>query len=121
MTSRPIGSLQEKLLYPSIPIGFLNDVLQAARHRGVDLEALLRDNGLSTNRLQLSGTRIFIDQYSRVLRQLRHQTDDAFTGFLSRTVPIRAFSVFSYSVVGCRNLQELFDQANDECKVVMAV
>lgn len=113
MMSRSIGSPQEKLLYPSIPIGFLNDVLQAARYRGLDIEALLRDNGLSENRLQLSGTRISVDQYSRVLRQLRHQTDDAFMGFLSRPVPTRAFNVFSYCVVGCRNLKEVFDQAND--------
>lgn len=113
MTSKDIGALQNKLLYPSIPIGFLDDVLQAARYRGLDIEALLRDNGLSTHRLQLSGTRISIDQYSRVLVQLRHQTDDAFMGFLSKPVSPRAFNVFSYSVIGCRNLREIFDQAND--------
>lgn len=112
VTSRTMGSLQDKLLYPSIPIGFLDDVLQAARYRGWETGALLQETGLSESRLQLSGTRISIDQYSRVLRQLRLQSGDAFMGFLSRPVPLRAFNVFSYGVVGCRNLQELFDQAN---------
>lgn len=113
MTPASNESLQDKLLYPSIPIGFLDDVLQAARYRGLDIEALLQDSGLSSQRLQLAGTRVSVDQYSRVLRQLRHETDDAFMGFLSRPVPTRAFNVFCYSVVGCRNLREVFDQAND--------
>ncbi len=112
VTAKNMGAHQDRLLYPSIPVGFLDDVLQAARYRGLDIEALLRDVGLSTHRLQLSGTRISIDQYSRVLVQLRHQTDDAFMGFLSKPVPPRAFNMFSYSVVGCRNLREVFDQAN---------
>ncbi len=112
VSSNNIGAHQDRLLYPSIPVGFLDDVLQAARYRGLDIEALLRDSGLSTHRLQLSGTRISIDQYSRVLVQLRRQTDDAFMGFLSKPVPPGAFNVFSYSVVGCRNLREVFDQAN---------
>ncbi len=113
MTSTRNESLQDKLLYPSIPIGFLDDVLQAARYRGLDIEALLQDSGLSSQRLQRAGTRISVDQYSRVLRQLRHETNDAFMGFLSQPLPPRAFNVFCYSVVGCRNLGEVFDQAND--------
>lgn len=110
--SNRISSMQDTLLYPSIPIGFLNDVLQAATYRGLDVEALLADNGLSRKRLQSAGTRISIDQYSQVLRQLRHQTNDAFMGFLSRPVPPRAFNAFAHSVVGCRNLGEVCDQAN---------
>ncbi len=106
------SSLQNRLLYPSIPIGFVDDVLHAARYRGLDVERLLRASGLSGHQLELPGLRVSIEQYSRVLRHLRNQTGDAFMGFLSRPVPPRAFNVFAYSVVGCRNLEELVDHAN---------
>ncbi|NIB38302.1 AraC family transcriptional regulator [Pseudomaricurvus alkylphenolicus] len=105
-------SLQRKLLYPSIPVGFLNDVLAAAQHRGLPVEQLLLNQGLSLNQLNIAGFRVSVDQYSQVVKQLGEHTDDAFLGFLSRPVPIRAFSVFCYSVVGCRNMQEVIDQAN---------
>lgn len=111
--SSSISSLQDKLLLPSIPIGFLDDVLQASRHRDLDVEGLLRENGLSSHRLQVSGHRISVDLYSRVIRELRHRTDDAFLGFLSRPIPRRAFNVFAYGVVGCRSLREVINQAND--------
>ncbi len=113
MTVTGIGTLQDKLLFPSIPVGFVDDVLQAARYRGFDVENLLRETGLSPGRLQLAGTRISIDQYSQVVRRLGQRTGDAFLGFLSRPVPVNAFSVFSYSVVGCRSLREVIEQAND--------
>jgi len=76
------------------------------------VECLLRNSGLWRHQLELPGLRVSIEQYSRVLRQLRRQTGDAFMGFLSRPVPPRAFNVFAYSVVGCRNLEELVDHAN---------
>ncbi|RLQ20685.1 helix-turn-helix domain-containing protein [Seongchinamella sediminis] len=113
MASASARSQHDRLLYPSIPVGFLEDVLQAARHRKLDVEALLQANGLSSHRLQLPGTRISIDQYSRVLRQLRDTTADACMGFLSRPVPPDAFRVFAFSVVGCRNAGEVVAQAND--------
>ncbi len=106
------SSLQDRLLYPSIPVAFVDDTLLAARYRGLDVESLLVANGLSGNRLQLPGARVSIEQYSRVLRDLRRLTNDAFMGFLSRPVPPESFRVFAYSVVGCRTLQELVDQAN---------
>ncbi len=111
-TSSPAKSLRERLLYPSIPVAFVGDALQAARYRGLDVEALLSANGLSENRLLVPGARVSIDQYSSILRQLRDKTDDAFMGFLSRPVPPAAFRVCAYSMVGCRNLPEVVDQAN---------
>ncbi len=106
------SSLQDRLLYPSIPVAFVDDTLLAARYRGLDVESLLVANGLSTSRLQVPGARVSIEQYSRVLRDLRRLSDDAFMGFLSRPLPPDSFRVFAYSVVGCRNLQEFVDQAN---------
>ncbi len=106
-------SLQDKLLYPSIPIAFLEDALLAAIYRGQDVEGLLLANDLSLQRLGQVGNRISIDQYARVLCQLRQQSKDAFLGFLSRPVPPDAFRVFSYGLVACRNLKELIDQANE--------
>lgn len=102
-----------RLLQPSIPIGFLNDVLQAARYRGMDTEQLLLDKGITNQRLQSSSHRISVELYSQVLKQLRDETDDAFMGFLSRKIPKHAFRVFSFSVVGCRNLEEFIKQANE--------
>ncbi len=110
---RNIESLKDKLLYPTIPVGFLSDVLQAARFRGEEVEALLQANGLSLAGLDEAGVRVSVDKYSDVLRQVGWQTDDAFFGFLSKPVPIKAFSVFAYSLVGCRTLQEVVQQAND--------
>ncbi len=110
---RSIESLKDKLLFPTIPVGFLSDVLQAARFRGENVEALLQANGFSLAGLDESGVRVSVDKYSDVLRRLGQQTDDAFFGFLSQSVPIKAFSVFCYSVVGCRSLKEVVQQAND--------
>lgn len=113
---RPLSdreSRQHKLLAPSIPIGFLNDALQASHFRGMDTQALLRANGFTLADLAKPGVRISVERYSQILRLIRVQTDDAFFGFLSRPVPVKAFNVFCYSVVGCRNLDEVLKQAND--------
>ncbi len=106
------GTLQDKLLYPSIPIGFLEDVLQAPRYRGLNVDAVLQTSGLSPRRLALPAARISIEQYAKVIRELRSTTNDAFVGFLSSPVPLNAFSVFSYGVTGCRSLHQLVEQAN---------
>lgn len=107
------GLRKDKLLYPSIPIGFLEDVLQAARYRKLDVDTLLQAKGLSQNMLQESGIRISVQKYSEVLRLLGRTTNDAFFGFLSKPIPIKAFECFCLSIVGCRNLEEFIDQAND--------
>lgn len=106
-------SLQDKLLFPSIPVEFLTDALLAARFRGMDVEGFLQANGVSPYHLREPGFRIPINKYSQILRQLRNQTSDAFFGFLSCPIPVKAFNVFCYSVVGCRNLKEVIQQAND--------
>lgn len=108
-----IESLQHKLLLPSIPIGFLNDALQGALFRDIDIKALLQANGVSKANLEEVGFRISVDKYSQILRMIRVQTNDAFLGFLSRPIPVKAFNVFCYSVVGCRNLKEVLQQANE--------
>lgn len=108
-----IETLQDKLLHPSIPIGFVADVLHGPRFRGVDVGAVLQDNGLSEAGLDVPGIRISIDQYSRILRQLGALMDDAFFGYLSEPVPLRALDVFCYGMVGCRKLDEFVRHAND--------
>ncbi|MEM1111028.1 MAG: AraC family transcriptional regulator ligand-binding domain-containing protein [Pseudomonadota bacterium] len=108
-----MGHSEDRLLHPSIPVGFVEDVLLAARWRGVDVESVLAASGLSARRLKVSGARVSIDQYSRVVTQLRREMGDAFVGFLSQPVPGDAFRVFSYSLVGCEHLSDVVDQAND--------
>lgn len=102
----------ERLLYPSIPISFIADVLEAAHCRGWDVEALLLENGLSLQGLKTPGIRISIVQYGRILRQLGEMSNDAFFGFLSRPVPLNALPVFCYSMVGCRNVVEFVEHSN---------
>lgn len=106
-------SLHNKLMFPTIPVGFVGDVLQAAIYRGIDVEGVLQANGLSQATLEVPGLRVSVDQYSRVLRHLGELTDDAFYGFLSEQVPIKALDAFCYGMVGCRNLEEFARHAND--------
>ncbi|BFM17085.1 AraC family transcriptional regulator [Maricurvus nonylphenolicus] len=108
-----VDTLRDKLLYPTIPVGFLDDVFQAAYARDLDVEAILAANGLSLAVLKEPGLRVSVDKYAEVLRQLGNQTQDAFLGFFSKPVPLKAYNVFCYSLVGCRTLEELIQQAND--------
>ncbi len=108
-----VRAVPDKLLHPSIPVGFVDDVLQAARHRELPVEEILLSNGLSLAGLQLPGKRISIATYTEVLRELGELTDDAFYGFLSNPVPLKALDNFCYSMVGCRTLDDFIAQANE--------
>jgi AraC-like DNA-binding protein len=108
-----VNTLSDRLLYPTIPVGFLDDVFQAAYARDLDVEAILVANGLSSAALKEPGLRVSVDKYADVLRQLGNQTQDAFLGFFSKPVPLKAYNVFCYSLVGCRTLEEIIQQAND--------
>ncbi|MCG8668559.1 MAG: AraC family transcriptional regulator, partial [Pseudomonadales bacterium] len=108
-----IDSFQNKLLYPTIPIGFLEDVFQAVRFKGVNVENLLSTNGLSQAALETPGMRVSIDIYSKVLRDLSRLTEDAFYGFLSKQIPAKAFEQCCYGLVGCRTMEECVKHAND--------
>lgn len=106
-------SLSEKLLLPSIPAGFLADVLQAAHHKGVNTAQILSDHGVPESVLNTPGVRVSVHKYSQVLRALRDLTGDAFFGFLSRPIPINAFRVFCYSLAGCRTADEMIRHCNE--------
>lgn len=98
---------------PTIPVGFLGDVMQAARYLDWDIEPVLKPYGLSLEQLDRDGLRVSVDLYSNVLRSLGQATGDAFFGFLSRPIPIRAFDVFCQGLVGCRTLEEVLTYANE--------
>ena len=110
---RSPASQSRKLLAPTIPVGFLDDVLLAARHRGRDVDAVLRSVGLSLDHLGVPGLRVSVEVYSEVLRRLGALLDDAFLGFLSTPIPRRAFDVFARGLVGCRRLSEVVAHANE--------
>ncbi|GAA5317200.1 MAG: AraC family transcriptional regulator [Candidatus Pelagadaptatus aseana] len=110
---KQVQPFADKLLLPTIPVGFLDDVIQAPRYRGIDITTILSEQGLTEALLKTSGMRVSVEKYSHVLRALRDATDDAFLGFLSRPIPADAFRVFCYSLPGCRTVEELIAQCND--------
>lgn len=105
-------SLRDLLAAQSIPIAFLEDVLEGV---GVESElsnAILADAGLTGRQLAINGHRLSVIEYSGFISRVMASTDDLFLGFLDKPTPRKAFGVFAMGGVGCRSLPALVDYGN---------
>lgn len=105
-------SLRDLLMVQSIPIAFLEDVLEGV---GLDSElgnAILADAGLTGRQLAVNGHRLSVIEYSGFISRVMAATDDLFLAFLDKPIPRKAFGVFAMGGVGCRSLQALVDYGN---------
>lgn len=101
-----------KLIEPTIPADFVFDALQACEFRGLDTGMMLEEVGLQPALLQVSGRRVSVIDYARLIEGIIDKTGDGFLGFLDKPVPVKAFSVFAAQLAACGNLRELFRQVN---------
>ena len=105
-------SLRDLLMVQSIPIAFLEDVLEGVGVQSELGNAILADAGLTGRQLAINGHRLSVIEYSGFISRVMATTDDLFLAFLDQPIPRRAFGVFAMGGVGCRSLQALVDYGN---------
>lgn len=105
-------SLQDLLMAQSIPIAFLEDVVEGVGVASESGKAVLAAEGLTSRQLAVSGHRLSVIEYSGFVKRLMAESDDLFLGFLDNPIPRRAFGVFAIGGVGCRSLTALVDYGN---------
>ena len=105
-------SLRDVLMTQSIPIAFLEDVVEGVGLKSEQGKAILADAGLTGRQLAISGYRLSVIEYSGFISRVMATTDDLFLGFLDKAIPRKAFGVFAMGGVGCRSPQALVDYGN---------
>ncbi len=85
---------------------FVRNMLEGAAERGFDIGRLLRDNGISPAILAQPGSRVTVEQLSRLhLALIRLMGDEAF-GLLGRTQRPGTFKLACYAAIHARNVGE---------------
>lgn len=105
-------SLQDLLMAQSIPIAFLEDVVEGVGVASDSGKAVLAAEGLTSSQLAISGHRLSVIEYSGFVKHLMAESDDLFLGFLDNPIPRQAFGVFAIGGVGSRSLTALVDYGN---------
>lgn len=96
-----------RALSPSIPGRFVLDMLEGYRYKGRNVEGLLQREGLSSERLMISGYRISVSTYVDLLRAAAEELEDEALGFLDNPLPLRSYAVFCSGLSGKQSLAEV--------------
>ena len=111
-SSQRIGRPEEILWEPTVPVGFVWDMIQASVARGIDVQPVLSPHGLTLDSLHDSGALVSVNGYTAILSAVMREQGDAFAGFLSKPVPLHAFPMLCYGLIGCRTIDEVLGYAN---------
>lgn len=90
----------------TIPIYQVNEILQGARHKGVDIDHLLVRADISPALLVSPLSRVSQRQYARLIRVTRHTMRDEFFGLCSQPVCVGAFAHVCKNLIRCESLGE---------------
>ena len=89
-----------RLIKPSIHVQYVFEMLEGARSKGLDLDAVLIDAGVNPTVLNNPQTKISIQIYYRIIRIVRDMLQDDFYGFFTKKTPPKTFGVFCQGVTG---------------------
>lgn len=82
---------KDGMTHHTIAIGQVRHILEGARHRGVDLDAVLERAGVSPVLLHSPLSRVSQSQFAVIMRVLRRTLQDDYLGLLSRPLPLGTF------------------------------
>lgn len=90
---------------------FVEAALTGARAKGMSVDDLLREAGISPDLLELGAARVSSDQFSRLMQVLWHRTEDEFMGLGPRRARTGTFATMCALVMGCPTLEAVYRQA----------
>ncbi|MBI5592631.1 MAG: AraC family transcriptional regulator ligand-binding domain-containing protein [Deltaproteobacteria bacterium] len=102
-----------RLIKPTIQAQLVEELLEGAKSKGVDVRLLLEKAAVSPDVLHNLNTRISIQIYYRILSAIREYLQDEMLGFLEHKIPTRAFPVFCQAATGYPNYESLIRFVND--------
>ena len=88
----------------TVPISFVQQLLQGARLENAQALEALRNEGISAELLHNAGARVTNQQYSNLYRSLARELDDETPGMFARPLRGGALKFLCLSVLGARNL-----------------
>lgn len=103
----------------TIPIFQVNEMLQGARRRDMDVEDILARADLSPALVESSLSRVSLDQCTRLIRVLRGRMRDDFFGMTSRPVPLGTFSYMCRNLIRCGTLREALREGFVFCHMMI--
>ena len=93
----------------SVPIELMQSMLSASRPRGLNLNSVLENNGLSHLIPVFAGkendARIDLDDVGTLLRSVWHELGDEASGFLSQPLKVGFFSMMCHAIITAGNLR----------------
>lgn len=90
----------------TIAIRQVHGILQGARHRGLDVEPLLRHVGIAPALMYSPLARVSLGQFAALVRTLRRQLRDELWAMLDRPLPPGSFGLCMRQLVQCATLGE---------------
>lgn len=102
----------ERLIKPTIPAQYIEELLEGARSKGMDVNFLLRKAGINPGILDNLQARFSIQIYYHIMRTVRDIMQDDFLGFLKKKIPSKTFGVFCQAAVGLPDLYSVIQYAN---------
>lgn len=95
----------------TIAICFVAAALEAVRARGLDVDGLLLEVGLSPSLLENPQARVSARHYGRLWRLVAARLDDEFFGRDSRRMKTGSFAMLCHAVLSCRTLGQALERS----------
>ena len=106
---------------PTIPITRVQAFVDLGARRGWDVEAILREAGISPLLLAEERSRVTSEQASKLLQLLAAATDDELMGLGPAPVPRGTFRLLSFGLLGSADVDTVLARGERFCKALPGI
>jgi AraC-like DNA-binding protein len=106
---------------PTIPIRRVQAFVDLGLRRGWDVEAILREAGISPALLAEERSRVTSEQASKLLQLLASATDDELMGLGPAPVPRGTFRLLSFGLLGSADVNTVLVRGERFCKALPGI
>ena len=95
----------------TVPINYINSVVNAAVARGCDAEQILNHCGISPELLQQQKARVTATKFSELSDYISAQLQDESGGFMDRRTKPGTFAMMCYACIHCNTLGDFLERS----------
>jgi AraC-like DNA-binding protein len=107
--------------YPTIPIGRVQAFVGLGLRKGWDIEAIMREAGISPMLLAEQRARVTPDRVGRLIQLLWAATDDELMGLGPAPVPRGTFRLLSFALLGSDDLHTALLRCEQFCRALPGI
>jgi AraC-like DNA-binding protein len=105
----------------TVPIHLVHRALRTARHRGIDVDEVLRGTGISPSLVLSDRTRVTVDQMTRVMQRLWQVSDDELFGLGPGPIPRGTVRLLGMAMISSPDARTLLTRLDEFVRVLPAI